>query len=84
MRCSGCTSVNVPDLARRLGVIAQKVHYWVKQGWIHSRRTPSGKHLIVWADREEERRLKELAKQKNSWVAARYPDLVIPRKRTER
>ena len=40
----------IPDLARELGVIPQKIHYWVKQGWVHSRRTPSGKHLIVWAD----------------------------------
>ena len=47
----------IPDLARKLGVIPQKVHYWVKQGWVHSRRTPSGKHLIVWADKDEIRRL---------------------------
>ena len=41
----------IPDLARELGVITVKIHYWVKQGWVHHRRTPSGKHLIVWADR---------------------------------
>ena len=23
------------DLSRKLGVIPQKVHYWVKQGWVH-------------------------------------------------
>jgi hypothetical protein len=69
----------IPDLARKLGVIPQKIHYWVKQGWIHSRRTPSGKHLIVWADGDELRRLKQLANRKNSWVAARHPSLVIPR-----
>ena len=47
----------IPDLARELGVIPQKIHYWVKQGWVHSRRTPSGKHLIVWADKDELRRI---------------------------
>jgi DNA invertase Pin-like site-specific DNA recombinase len=74
----------IPDLARTLGVISQKIHYWVKQGWIHSRRTPSGKHLIVWADKDEMRRLRKLTNQKNSWIAARYPDLVIPKRRPKR
>ena len=74
----------IPDLARQLGVIPQKIHYWVKQGWIHARRTPSGKHLIVWADKKEKRRLQRLAKHKSSWIAARYPDLVIPRERPPR
>ena len=74
----------IPDLARKLGVIPQKIHYWVKQGWIHSRRTPSGKHLIVWADGDEMRRLTQLTGQKNSWVAARHPSLVIPKIRPAR
>ena len=71
----------IPDLAGKLGVIAQKVHYWVKQGWVHSRRTPSGKHLIVWADKDEVRRLRQLARRKNSWIAARHPELIIPKSR---
>ena len=58
-----------------------KIHYWVKQGWIHHRRTPSGKHLIVWADQDELRRLRKLAGKKTSWFAAKHPDLVIPKKR---
>ena len=74
----------IPDLARRLGVIAQKVHYWVKRGWVHSRRTPSGKHLIVWADEDEVHRLGQLAGRKNSWIAARHPELVIPKSRPGR
>jgi DNA-binding transcriptional MerR regulator len=74
----------IPDLARRLGVIPQKIHYWVKQGWIHSRRTPSGKHLIVWADGDEMHRLGQLTNQKSSWIAARHPSLVIPKSRPVR
>jgi DNA invertase Pin-like site-specific DNA recombinase len=74
----------IPDLARKLGVIAQKVHYWVKQGWINSRRTPSGKHLIVWADKDEVRRLRQLARGKSSWISARHPELVIPKSRPGR
>jgi hypothetical protein len=74
----------IPDLARELGVIPQKIHYWVKQGWIHSRRTPSGKHLIVWADKDELRRLKQVAKEKHSWLRARQPNLIIPKRRPAR
>jgi transposase-like protein len=74
----------IPDLARELGVIPQKIHYWIKQGWIHSRRTPSGKHLIVWADKDEIRRLKRLARVKQSWLRARHPDLIIPKRRPAR
>ena len=74
----------IPDLAQKLGVIPQKIHYWVKQEWVHSRRTPSGKHLIVWADNDELRRLRQLSKRKSSWIAARHPELVIPKKRPVR
>lgn len=74
----------VPDLAQTIGVIPQKIHYWVRQGWVHSRRTPSGKHLIIWCDEDEIRRLRQLAGQKNSWTAARRPDLVRPKKRPKR
>jgi len=69
----------IPDLAGTLCVIPQKIHYWAKQAWVHSRRTPSGQHLIVWADKDEVRRLRRLAKRKNSWIAARHPELVIPK-----
>ncbi|MCE5266968.1 MAG: hypothetical protein LLG00_03695, partial [Planctomycetaceae bacterium] len=72
---------SIPDLARELGVIAVKIHYWVKQGWIHYRRTPSGKHFIVWADQDDLRRLRKLADKKTSWFAAKHPELVIPKKR---
>jgi DNA invertase Pin-like site-specific DNA recombinase len=71
----------IPDLARKLGVIANKIHYWVKQGWVHARRTPTGKHWIVWADRDEVQPLRQLAMCKNSWTAARYPGLIFPKDR---
>jgi DNA invertase Pin-like site-specific DNA recombinase len=74
----------VADLARELGVIPQTIHYWIKQGWIHSRRTPSGKYWMVWADKEEMRRLKRLARVKQGRIRARHPDLIIPKRRTAR
>jgi len=74
----------IPDLARAPGVIPQKVHYRVKQGWAHSRRTPSGKHRVVWADKDELRRLKQIATENHSWPRARQPNLIIPKRRPAR
>ncbi|QDV83194.1 Recombinase [Stieleria magnilauensis] len=71
----------IPDLADKLGVIQQKVHYWARQGWVHSRRTPTGKHWIVWADREELRRLRKLKKLHGSYIAKNHPVLVTPKDR---
>jgi DNA invertase Pin-like site-specific DNA recombinase len=74
----------IPDLAKQLGVIPQKIHRWVKRGWIHSRRTPSGKHLIVWADKDEIRRLKQMARVNNSWLRVSHPHLITPKRRPAR
>jgi Resolvase, N terminal domain/Recombinase zinc beta ribbon domain/Recombinase len=74
----------IPDLAEHLGVIPQKIHRWVQQGWIHSRRTPSGKHHIVWADKDELRRLKQMARVKNSWLRVSHPHLITPKRRPTR
>jgi DNA invertase Pin-like site-specific DNA recombinase len=70
----------VRDLARALGIIPQKVYYWAKQGWVASRRTPKG-HWVVWADREEIKRLCKLKTQSASWTARRVPELTIPKSR---
>jgi hypothetical protein len=69
----------IPDLAAKLNVRAGKVHYWTTQGWIHSRKTPSGKHWIVWADKDELKRLEQLKLQRNSYTAQRNPTLVTPK-----
>lgn len=69
------------DLAKTLQVPSNKVHYWRSQGWIHSRRTPSGKHWIVWADEDELERLEKLKVKRNSYTARRNPELVTPKAR---
>jgi hypothetical protein len=71
----------IRDLATKLKIRPGKVHYWATQGWVHSRKTPSGKHWIVWADDDELRRLEELKLQGNSYTARRNPELVTPKTR---
>ena len=71
----------IRDLAAKLKVRPGKVHYWATQGWVHSRKTPSGKHWIVWADNDELKRLEKLKLQCTSHTAQRNPKLVTPKAR---
>lgn len=71
----------VRGLADKLGVGTQKVYYWIKQEWIHSRRSPVKKVWIVWADDDEVERLEQLKTHISSWTAARSPELATPKKR---
>ena len=74
----------VRDLARELGIIPQKVYYWIERGWIHSRRSRPGNHVIVWADRTEIRRLKKLKTYCKSWALRDLPELTTPKPRNKR
>jgi DNA invertase Pin-like site-specific DNA recombinase len=74
----------IPDLAQQVVVIPQKIHHWVTQGWVHSRRTPSGRHIIVWADQDEIRRLKKMTKVKSTWLRVSHPHLITPKPRPVR
>jgi hypothetical protein len=71
----------IRDLAAQLKAPVPKVHYWATQGWVHSRKTCSGKHWIVWADGDELKRLEKLKVQSNSYTARRNPALVTPKTR---
>lgn len=73
----------VRDLAAKLQAPTHKVHYWVLQGWVHSRKTPSGKHWIAWADDDELRRLSQLKAESKSYTAKRNPALVQPKVRDQ-
>jgi hypothetical protein len=69
------------DLAAKLDIPVCKIYYWITQGWVHSRKTPSGQHWIAWADRDELRRLTKLKGERGSYTAKRVPKLVIPKLR---
>ncbi len=71
----------IRDLATKLKLPLGKVHYWATQGWVHSRKTPSGKHWIIWADADELKRLERLKRQRNSYTAKRNPKLVTAKAR---
>lgn len=71
----------VRDLAQELNVYPQKIYYWIQQGWIHARQSPTRKHWIVWADKDELERLRQLKEHRTSWTASRVPELTNPKSR---
>lgn len=71
----------IRDLATKLNAPICKVYYWATQGWVHSRKAPSGKHWILWADDDELKRLEKLKLQRNSHTAQRAPQLTTPKAR---
>jgi hypothetical protein len=36
------------------------MEYWADKGWVHCRQTPIRRWRILWADRDEVRRLEKL------------------------
>lgn len=77
----GSNEWRIRDLATQLKLPPGKVHYWATQGWVHSRKTPSGKYWIIWADDDELKRLNKLKLQCSSYTAQRHPQLVTPKAR---
>ena len=74
----------VRDLACELQVIPQKIYYWIKQGWVHVRRSQVAQHWIVWADEEELTRLAKLKTHSTSWLRARVPELTRLKSRKDK
>ncbi len=68
----------IGDLAIKLELPPGKLHYWAIQGWVHARKTPHGRHRIIWADHDELKRLEKLKLQRGSYTARRHPKLVTP------
>ena len=51
----------LPKLAEAIPVSAGKLADWARRGWLHSRRTPPQWLWVLWADKQEVKRLRELA-----------------------
>ncbi len=51
----------LPKLAERIPVLAGKLADWVRRGWLHSRKTATRRRWVIWADKQELKRLRKLA-----------------------
>ena len=51
----------LPDLARELAMSPLKLRDWAVRGWLHGRQLPSRGRWVVWADRDEVKRVARTA-----------------------
>jgi DNA invertase Pin-like site-specific DNA recombinase len=71
----------LPKLAEAIPVSAGKLADWARRGWLHSRRTPAQHLWILWADRQEMKRLRKLAALSHRGVVEYPPALTTPKER---
>lgn len=71
----------VRDLAAKIGIAWQTLREWAAKGWVHSRRTEVAKLWIVWADKEELKRLRRLEAARHHGTLGYPPELTTPRRR---
>ena len=69
------------DLARELKMSHLKLRDWAVRGWVHSRKTPMQGRWILWADRDDIRRLRKLLSQSQRGANAYTSALKTPKKR---
>jgi len=69
------------DLARALKMSHLKLRDWAKRGWVHSRKTPVQGYWILWADKDELRRLHKLLADSRRGINTYTSDLKTPKKR---
>ena len=61
---------------------AAKLRLWLERGWLHGRQTPAQHLWIVWADRDELRRLGKLVARSGLGVTRMPIELTTPKNRT--
>lgn len=70
------------DLARELKMPVGKLRGWLERGWLHGRQTPAQHLWIIWADRDEMRRLRKLVARSHRGVTSQPRELTTPKSRT--
>jgi hypothetical protein len=71
------------SLAMRLGVRRDTVRWWVRAGYVTTRKDAQGHH-VIWADAAELQRLQELQRLLGTRTAEGLAELKKPRPRPER
>jgi hypothetical protein len=77
----GRTEWWLTDLARELTMSHLKLRAWATRGWVHSRQTPVPGYWILWAAKDEVRRLRKLLAQSRRGVNSDSSELRTPKKR---
>ncbi len=71
----------LPKLADEIPVSAGKLADWARRGWLHSRKTPAQRLWVLWADKQELKRLRKLAALSHRGVVEYPSELTTPKDR---
>lgn len=73
------------DLARSLDLPQPTLYSWIRRGWVHARQLPGPQgRWIVWADEEEQERLRRLRSCSRTWFNQPQPaELTTPKPRPD-
>ena len=69
------------DLARAIPMSSDKLADWARRGWLQSRKTPAQHLWILWADKQEVKRLRRLVDLSHRGVVEYPPELTTPKER---
>jgi hypothetical protein len=71
----------LPKLAEAIPVSAGKFADWARRRWFHSRKTPTRCLRVLWADKQELKRLRKLAALSHRGVVQYPTELTTPKER---
>ena len=71
----------LPKLAEQIPVSAGKLADWAHRGWLHSRKTPAQRLWVLWADKQELKRLRKLAAVSHRGIVEYPRELITPEER---
>lgn len=74
----------LPKLAEAIPISAGKLADWTRRGWLHSRKTPARCLWVLWADKQEMKRLRKLAALSHRGVVEYPSKLTTPKIRPMR
>lgn len=72
------------DLAEELQTTRSKLQEWALRGWVQGRKTPVQSCWVLWADKDELRRLRALIAKSKPGKNRHPSDLKQPKKRPQR
>ena len=71
----------LPKLAEQIPVSAGKLADWARRRWLHTRKTPAQRLWVLWADKQELKRLRKLAAVSHRGVVEYPRELITPKER---
>jgi hypothetical protein len=74
----------IRDLAAEIGVTLPRLRHWINRGYVHARKVGRCGQLVLWADADEQARLRRLCEHPRADCLHPYPEeLTRPKNRNK-